>query len=369
MRDHSSLRDLLSDHTISAAPELCIREEDGTVQCLACANRCRIHDGKTGICCVRTNRAGELRVPGGYVAGLNIDPIEKKPFFHVFPGRDALSFGMLGCNFHCPFCQNWISSQVLKDPESAGKPHLIRAEHLANRAVEENTPVIVSTYNEPLITADWAAKVFERACENGLVCGFVSNGNATPEVIEFLRPFMQIYKVDLKCFDDDSYWKLGGKLKSVLDTISLLKEKGFWVEVVTLLVPGFNDSEQQLRGVAGFLAGISHDIPWHVTAFHPDYQMTDARPTRPSDIERAVTIGKEAGLRFIYSGNLPGSTGNLENTYCHSCGGLLIERRGFFILGNRMEGAHCPDCSALIPGMWEDNPPRKTSAAAPRRAW
>jgi len=369
MRNHSTLREVLAEHTIPAAPELVRRLEDSAIRCLACANRCRIPEGKTGICCVRTNRGGELRVPGGYVAGLNVDPIEKKPFFHVFPGRDALSFGMFGCNFHCPFCQNWISSQVLKDPESAGTPRVIRPEQLADQAVEQNAPVIVSTYNEPLITSDWAAKVFERACECGIVCGFVSNGNATPEVIEFLRPFMRLYKVDLKCFDDDSYRTLGGTLKTVLDTIALLKEKGFWVEIVTLLIPGFNDTDDQLRGIANFLAGLSHDIPWHVTAFHPDYHMTDTRATRPSDIERAVAFGREAGLRFMYAGNLPGSTGNLENTYCPSCNAPLIQRRGYFILENRMHGAHCPDCGALIPGLWEENPPRTAGgSAASRRA-
>jgi pyruvate formate lyase activating enzyme len=367
MKGHTSLRDVLADHTMFAAPQLFRRFEDGAVGCLACANRCRIPEGKTGICCVRSNRGGELRVPGGYVAGLNIDPIEKKPFFHVFPGRDALSFGMLGCNFHCPFCQNWISSQVLRDPESAGTPHPIRPEHLVDQAFERNVPVIVSTYNEPLITADWAARVFEKACEKRIVCGFVSNGNATPEVIEFLRPFMRLYKVDLKCFDDDKYRSLGGGLRNVLDSIALLKEKGFWVEVVTLLVPGFNDSDEQLRGIASFLAALSRDIPWHVTAFHPNYQMGDTRPTRPSDIERTVAFGREAGLRFIYSGNLPGSTGDLENTYCPSCKALLIQRRGYYILSNRMQGAHCPDCSALIPGLWEEKAPRAGGSSASLR--
>lgn len=359
MRDHSVLQDLLAEHTIPAAPELFIREDDGSVRCLACANRCRIQGGKTGICCVRANNGGELRVPGGYVAGLNVDPIEKKPFFHVLPGRHALSFGMLGCNFHCPFCQNWTSSQVVRDPESFGKPHAIRAGELVDIAVERECPVIVSTYNEPLITSDWAAKVFEHAREDGLTCGFVSNGHATPEVIEFLRPFMQIYKVDLKCFDDDAYRSVGGRLNSVLDTISLLKERGFWIEIVTLLIPGFNDSDESLRGMTQFIASLSHDIPWHVTAFHPDYQMRNSRSTNPADIERAVAFAKEAGLRFVYSGNLPGSTGNLENTYCFSCGGLLIERRGFSIFANRMRGAHCPDCGALVPGMWEEEPPHR----------
>jgi pyruvate formate lyase activating enzyme len=360
MNDHSGFRDLLFDHAIPAASELFIQTEDG-VQCLACANRCKIADGAEGACRMRFVRRGEFYVPGGYVAGLNVDPIEKKPFFNVLPGRDALSFGMLGCNFHCPFCQNWRSSQALKDPESMGSIHSIRPEHLADMAVEQNVPVIVSTYNEPLISADWSAKIFARAKENGILCGFVSNGCATPEAVNFIRPFVDIFKVDLKCFDTESYSKLGGNLKSVLETITTLKEKGVWVEIVTLLVPGFNDSEEQLRGMTSFISGLSRDIPWHVTAFHPDYMMNDARQTDAKDIERAAGFGKDAGLHFVYAGNLPGQTKGMENTYCPKCKNLLIERIGFKINSNRMRGAHCPDCDAVLPGMWEENPPKHAS--------
>lgn len=357
MPKQTSLRELLAENTIPAARELVRDEGEGVVRCLACANRCRIPEGKTGICCVRTNRGGELRVPGGYVAGLQVDPIEKKPFFHVYPGRDALSFGMLGCNFHCPFCQNWFSSQALKDDRSGGMPRKMDAESLVEIAVEQGAPVIVSTYNEPLITIDWAARVFESAFDRNLMCGLVSNGNATPEVIEFLRPAVKLYKVDLKCFNDDNYRKLGGRLDNICKTIELLKEKDFWVEVVTLVVPGFNDSDQELRSIAGFLAGVSPDIPWHVTAFHPDYKMTDVRRTTASDLERARRAGKDAGLKFVYSGNLPGGDG--ENTFCPQCGALLIERYGFFIHANRMQGEKCPECHATLPGVWEQDPPRK----------
>jgi len=360
MANEIGLRQMLAENTMAAAAALVVEEEDGAVRCLACAHRCHIAEGKTGICCIRSNQNGELRVPGGYVAGLQVDPIEKKPFFHVFPGRDALSFGMLGCNFHCPFCQNWISSQTLKDERSGGAVRRVGAEGLVAIAVEQGAPMVVSTYNEPLITADWAAQVFEKAREKGLVCGFVSNGNATPEVLAFLRPVMDLYKVDLKCFNDDNYRRCGGRLKTVLTTIASLKEMGFWVEVVTLVVPGFNDSSEELRAIAKFLAGVSPDIPWHVTAFHPDYQMTDARRTSPADLARAHEAGKEAGLHFVYSGNLPGSVGDGENTYCPSCGALLIERLGFVIKRNRMQGHQCPKCQATIPGVWEDSPPRRS---------
>lgn len=347
------MKQILAGNTIPAAPQLVRDEGEGVVRCLACANRCTIAEGKSGVCRVRTNRGGELRVPGGYVAGLQADPIEKKPFYHVFPGRDALSFGMLGCNLHCAFCQNWISSQVLKDERSTGMVREILPERLVAIASEQGAPAIVSTYNEPLITAEWAAKVFEKAREAGLVCGFVSNGNATPEAIEFLRPFLQICKVDLKCFDEAKYRELGGKLGAVRGTIELLKEKGVWVEVVTLVVPGFNDGNGELGAIAEFVAGVSRDIPWHVTAFRPAYKMMGPARTCASDLERAYQTGKAAGLRYVYAGNLPGSVGNRENTYCPQCGTLLVQRYGYHVQENRVADGACPECGATIPGLWE----------------
>jgi len=364
------LSELLHHRTMPAAPELVRQEEGGAVQCLACGNRCRIPEGESGTCRMRINRNGQLRVPAGYVAGLQVDPIEKKPFFHAFPGRDALSFGMIGCNLHCSFCQNWVSSQALKDDRAGAMPHLIAAEELTRRAVAQSAPVIVSTYNEPLITSDWAVEIFKHAREQGLVCGYVSNGNATPEVLEFIRPYVDLYKVDLKTFNDVNYRELGANLQNVLDSIIRLREMGFWVEVVTLVVPGFNDSDSELADLAGFLAGLSPDIPWHATAFHPDYKMTDRRRTSPDDLSRAYEAGKSAGLRYVYSGNLPGQTGERENTYCHACGALLIRRHGFYVLKNRMRANRCPDCDAEIPGVWEDTPPGQTiGSALPRALW
>jgi pyruvate formate lyase activating enzyme len=361
------LQETLERHTIPAAPEL-VDLEGEKVHCHACAFECRISEGRAGVCCVRTNREGMLKVPGGYVAGLQIDPIEKKPFFHVYPGREALSFGMLGCNFRCPFCQNWISSQVLKDERSMGAPRLIDAGCLAQVGVDNAAPAIVSTYNEPLITSDWSRLVFDEAKKRQLTCGYVSNGFATRRVMEFLRPVLDIMNVDLKCFDEDNYRKLGGRLKPVLDTIALLKELGIWVEVVTLVVPEFNSSEPELRAIANFIAGVSPDIPWHVTAFHPDYRMTDRGPTNASDIDRAYNAGKAAGLRYVYAGNKPGDPKGRENTYCHQCGSILIERHGFTVRDNRMEGNLCPECRTAIPGVWETAPPRHLSGPGmPRR--
>jgi pyruvate formate lyase activating enzyme len=362
------LNDLLYDKTIPAARELSIAEGGNAVRCVACGHRCLIREGKAGICRVRFNQGGELRVPGGYVAGLQVDPIEKKPFFHAYPGRDAMSFGMLGCDFHCGYCQNWVTSQALRDDDAVALPRMCSAEELVSLAVQHGAPVVVSTYNEPLITSDWAVKVFEKAREKGIECGYVSNGNATPEVLAYIRPFVSLYKVDLKSFDDKQYRKLGGVLKNVLDAIVRLKEMGFWVEIVTLVVPGFNDSDGELRAMARFIAGVSCDIPWHVTAFHPDYKMTEPPRTTIHELERAYAAGKEAGLHYVYPGNLPGLVGDRENTCCPTCGAALIRRHGFTVVENRMNGSACRECGTAIPGVWERHAPKRSVGSGIPRA-
>jgi pyruvate formate lyase activating enzyme len=324
------------------------------VRCFACGHRCVILDGHDGICRVRFNRGGTLFVPRGYVAGLQVDPIEKKPFFHAFPGAVALSFGMLGCDFHCGYCQNWLTSQALRDDAAIAPPRDIEPAEIVDIAKTHGAPVIVTTYNEPLITSEWAVEVFSLAKEAGIICGYVSNGNGTPECLKYIRPYVDLYKVDLKSFRDAEYRQLGGKLENVLRSIELLHEMGFWVEIVTLVVPGFNDSEEELRDMAKFLAGVSVDIPWHLTAFHQDYKMTENRNTAVGDLVRAAEIGKEAGLRYVYAGNLPGMVGDLENTRCWKCRALLIERWGYKILSYRLDDARgaCPDCGAAIAGFW-----------------
>ena len=362
------LRTLLAENTMPAAAELVRDEGEGVVRCVACAHRCRIAEGKAGVCRVRFNSSGQLRVPGGYVAGLQVDPIEKKPFYHVLPGTEALSFGMLGCDFHCSYCQNWISSQTLRDDEAVAAPRAAEAERIVELAVERGSPVMVSTYNEPLITADWAVEIFKLARPHGIRCGFVSNGNATPEVIEFIRPWVNLYKVDLKSYDDRNYRKLGGTLKAVLDTIARLKEQGFWVEVVTLVVPGFNDSDQELGDMARFLAGVSTEVPWHVTAFHPDYKMTGPPRTPASTLRKAWDIGRTAGLKFVYAGNLPGSVGDCENTYCPACSELLVQRYGFQVTANHVRAGHCPKCGTSVPGIWDEGSSAPTTGSRfPRR--
>jgi pyruvate formate lyase activating enzyme len=345
------LADLLARHTSEG--ELSETLEEGRVRCLACGHRCRIPPGREGVCRVRFNDDGVLRVPFGYVSGLQLDPIEKKPFFHALPGATALSFGMLGCDYHCSFCQNWLTSQTLRDPGAIAPVNEVTPEEIARIARERDARIVTATYNEPLITSEWAVAIFRRAKEEGLLCSYVSNGNATEEVLEYLRPWVSLYKVDLKGFRDRPYRKLGGTLERVLWTIRALHEKGFWVEVVTLVVPGHNDSEEELTDIARFLVSVSPDIPWHVTAFHPDYRMDDRSRTSVRTLLRAAEIGVEEGLRFVYAGNLPGAVESWENTHCPGCRTLLVERRGFFVGRNRITAeGRCPDCERVIPGVW-----------------
>ncbi|HYB72132.1 MAG TPA: AmmeMemoRadiSam system radical SAM enzyme [Candidatus Sulfotelmatobacter sp.] len=332
--------------------ELFERLPNGRVHCYACGHNCRISDGKPGVCKVRFNAGGRLMVPAGYVGALQCDPVEKKPFFHALPGAAALSFGMLGCDYHCGYCQNWLTSQALRDPEAVVRPRDVTAEELVQLAERAGARIVASTYNEPLITSEWAVEVFRPAKQRGLLTAYISNGNGTPGVLRYLRPWVDLYKVDLKGFNDPSYRKLGGVLQTVLDTICLLVELGFWVEVVTLCVPGFNDSNEELEAIARFLAGVSPDIPWHVTAFHQDYKMTDRENTPLRTLLRAAAIGREVGLRYVYAGNLPGLVGTHENTYCSGCRQLVIERYGFKVLGTALRDGACGSCARAIPGVW-----------------
>ncbi len=344
------LAEVLDRHT---RPATLVRNEYGKIRCLACGHRCLLGPGRRGVCKVRFNRDGELLAPHGYVTGLAVDPIEKKPFFHFLPGTDALTFGMLGCDFHCAYCQNWLTSQALRDKDATGRVQVTTPEQLVAAAHRSGARALVSSYNEPLITAEWATEVFEVASRAGLACAFVSNGNATPEALDLLEPRLTAYKVDLKTFQDQQYRRLGGALANVRRTIEDVHRRGIWIEVVTLLVPGFNNDAGELRELTAFLAGIDRDIPWHVTAFHPDYRMTEPRATRGTDLIAAAEIGAEAGLRHVYAGNRPGGTGEWENTKCSQCRETLIERRGFQALSNRIgpDGC-CPSCRASVPGRW-----------------
>ena len=260
---------------------------------------------------------------------------------------------MLGCDFHCGYCQNWLTSQALRDDSAGVMPTDVTPDDLVRLALRQGARMVGSSYNEPLITAEWALDVFKIARAAGLKTAFISNGNATPEVLDYIRPWTDCYKIDLKAMEDKRYRELGGVLQHVLDAVRMVHERGFWLEIVTLIVPGFNDDDAQLRCAAEYIATVSPEIPWHVTAFHKDYKMTDPDDTPAATLLRACEIGAAAGLKFIYAGNLPGRVGRWEHTWCPDCGDLLIERSGYVIKQQRIGvDGRCPSCHRRVPGVW-----------------
>lgn len=333
--------------------ELYEKLKEKKVKCLACSHYCVIFEGKRGICKVRFNRDGKLYVPYGYVAGLGNDPVEKKPLYHFLPGTNTMTFGMFGCNFHCPFCQNWLSSQVLKDKSAGHDFYLISSDEIVNLAIKYKSSSISSSYNEPAITIEWAKEIFKKAKGKGLKTACISNGYFSKEAIDYILPYLDAYKVDLKSFNDKNYRILGAKLHNVLNSIKYAKEKGLWIEIVTLLVPQFNDSEEEIRNIANFIKSLSPEIPWHITRFHPDYKMLDRNFTPYDSLLNAALIGKEEGLLYIYIGNIYGGfLSKWENTYCPSCGKEVIKRSGFKVYDIRIKDGSCEFCSFKIKGIW-----------------
>jgi pyruvate formate lyase activating enzyme len=351
---------LAGDEALSAITDPLVREAilyerlpDDAVRCYACGHECRIRAGARGICQVRYNSGGKLYAPWGYVSALNCDPIEKKPFNHVLPGTDVLTFGMLGCDMHCSYCQNWNISQALRNVEAGSEPQQVTPQEIVALAQRYGARGIASSYNEPLITTEWAMDVFKQAKAAGLACMYVSNGNATREALEYIRPFTDAYKIDLKSMRDANYRSLGAVLGNVLDGARMVHALGFWLEIVTLIVPGFNDSDDELRDAARFIKSLSPDVPWHVTAFHQDYRMRNPANTSARTLIRAAEIGYTEGLHYVYAGNLPGRAASYENTLCPGCGATLIERYGFRVKANRItQSGQCPLCHTAIAGIW-----------------
>jgi len=326
--------------------------ENGRVVCALCAHRCVIAAGGWGVCGVRENRAGTLVTHAyGEVVAANVDPIEKKPFYHFLPGTTSLSIAAAGCNFKCGFCQNWQISQLsAKDGETAGGQKLTPAE-IVRAAQARKCRSISYTYTEPTIFFEYAYDTARLAKAAGLTNTFVTNGFMTAEAVEAARPYLDAANVDLKAFRDETYKKTcKGRLQPVLDSIALMRRRGIWVEVTTLVVPGMNDGEDELRDIARFLAGVDRDIPWHLSRFHPDYEFTDRGATPLPLLRKAEVWGREAGLKFIYIGNVAGED---EVTYCPSCGTELIRRSGFSVLSNRVAGGLCPQCGTGIAGVFE----------------
>jgi len=325
--------------------------EDAKVRCKLCNHRCLIDEGKLGRCCVRKNIGGVLyALTYDKVCSANPDPIEKKPLFHFQPGTQSFSIATMGCNFRCEFCQNWqISQAAIEDGRIEGQA--ISPEQIVDAAVRSGCKSIAYTYTEPTVFMELCNDCGRLGKERGLANVFVSNGYETIEAIDFAVEWLDGINVDLKAFNEDYYRRLcKARLGPVLDTIRYIaKETKIWMEITTLLVPGENDSEDELKQLAEFIVeDAGADVPWHISRFYPQYKYLDSAATPISSLERAYEIGKEAGLHYIYFGNVPGAKG--ESTFCYKCGRMLIERAGYRIAANDVENGRCPDCGVEIAG-------------------
>lgn len=322
------------------------------VICALCAHHCRIKTGRRGRCGVRQHLDNTLyTLVYGELVAEHIDPIEKKPLFHVLPGTLSLSISTVGCNFTCKHCQNNSISQVTKLTPEELKGRKSSPEEIVANALRHGCRSISYTYVEPTVFYEFAYDICVLAKEEGLKNVFVSNGYLNAEAIRKIAPYLDAINIDLKSFSDDFYKEIcGARLQPVLDAIRLFKECGVWVEVTTLVIPGKNDSSEELTEIASFLVDVDPDIPWHVSAFYPTYKMTDRRPTPQATLARARKIGDECGLNYVYEGNVPGAGG--ENTRCASCGTEVINRHGFSVRNNRLRNGKCPSCDAHLPGVW-----------------
>jgi len=322
------------------------------VACKLCAHRCVLNEGQFGLCGVRQNVGGVLytHVYEEAIAA-HVDPIEKKPFFHFLPGSKSLSIATVGCNFRCPFCQNWeISQSRPSDGKSGLRSTRLAVKEVVRQAMLNDCQSVSYTYTEPTIFFEYAYDTARLAKESGLRNNFVTNGFMTGEALETIKPYLDAANVDLKFFREESYQKIcKARLQPVLESISKMRELGIWVEVTTLVIPGLNDSEEELRDIARFLASVDRDIPWHLSRFHPDYEYTQAPPTPVATLRKSREIGKAEGLNYVYLGNVWGEG---EDTHCPNCGQLLISREGFWVKSNLIKDGHCPKCGYKIAGVF-----------------
>jgi pyruvate formate lyase activating enzyme len=325
--------------------------EDNKVSCVLCHHNCQIAPSKFGVCAVRQNREGKLyTLVYGSVIAAHADPIEKKPLYHFLPGSKAFSIATIGCNFRCPFCQNWQISQASKGKDSMGEGQECAPEDIVQSAKKYGCQSISYTYTEPTIFFEFAYDTAKMAKDKGLFNNFVTNGYMRPEALETIRPYLDACNVDLKAFSEEFYREMcGAHLQPVLDSIRLMKEMGIWVELTTLLIPGRNDSKAELTRIARFIKELDPNIPWHVSRFHPDYRYTDSHATPVESLRLAYEIGKKEGLHFIYIGNI---LGEAEGTMCPQCHNLLIRRHGFYVSQIKIKEAKCPFCGTSIPGIF-----------------
>jgi len=328
------------------------KQSGAKVRCFLCSHRCLIADGKRGVCCVRENKEGTLySLVYEKLISANVDPIEKKPFFHFLPGSRAFSVAAPGCNFRCLHCQNHEISQLPRDKEII-MGEKVSGEEIVSLALKYNCASISYTYTEPTIFFEYAYDTAKIARTKGLKNNFVTNGYMTAEALDMIAPYLDGANVDLKSFSEAFYKKVcGARLKPVRESITKMHALGIWVEVTTLIIPTLNDAVGELREVARFLLSVSPAIPWHVSAFYPTYRMMDKPRTSPEIIRRAREIGLEEGLRYVYTGNIPGAEG--ENTSCYHCKKVLIRRHGYHIAENNITGGKCPHCGTLIEGVWQ----------------
>ncbi len=343
--------------------------EKEAIRCTACKIRCVVKPGGAGVCGVRQNQGGKLYLlVYGKASAVNIDPIEKKPLYHFLPGSEIFSIGTVGCNFACSFCQNWDLSQSARTL----RERLMKEKHIEDLSLEigrygyelppekvvaicrqRYIPSIAYTYNEPVIFFEYLHDTSTMARQYGIRTVFVSNGYESEEALDMAAGYLDAMNIDLKAFRDEFYRKIcKARLQPVLDTIQDVFRRGIWLEVTTLAVPGQNDSEGELRDIAAFIASVSKDIPWHISAFHPAYQMRDVPPTSRATLEKAYDIGKEEGLKYVYVGNI--TDGKRSATYCPNCGEALIRRRGYFPkISKTFQDGHCAHCATKIPGVWQ----------------
>lgn len=325
------------------------KNTDKSVDCNLCAHHCHIQPEKFGICNVRQNRAGTLYTHVyGEVIAASVDPIEKKPLYHVLPGSQSFSVATIGCNFKCGFCQNWQISQVGKNGiRSHGEA--MTPNEIVRQAKEHGCRTIAYTYTEPTIFFEYAYETAQIAHKNDIKNIFVTNGYMSKEAVELIAPYLDAANIDLKAFTDEFYGDLcKARLEPVLETIRNMKQKGIWIEITTLIVPEENDSESELRAIAHFIASVGTDIPWHISRFRPEYEYANSHATSLETLRHAKKIGDEAGLQYVYMGNvIEGNT-----TVCHVCGRELIERVGFEITSNNVANGLCSFCQSRISGIW-----------------
>jgi pyruvate formate lyase activating enzyme len=323
--------------------------EGDKVSCFLCSHHCHISDGRFGICSVRENKGGILYTHAyGELIAQNIDPIEKKPLYHFFPSSRSFSIAAIGCNFQCGFCQNWQISQVKEAGALGLRPQEVKPEEVVRQAKRSASMSISYTYTEPTIFFEYAYEIGQVAKKEGLYNVFVTNGYMTKEMIQMIHPYLDAANIDLKSLSEDYYREIcKGKLGPVLKSIEMMKKLNIWIEITTLVVPGQNDSEEELRKIASFIAGIDCSIPWHISRFYPQYKMEDLESTPMKVLHRAYDIGKEAGLRYVYLGNV----GDGNHTYCPQCNDLLIERLGYSIKEYKIREGRCLHCKSPIDGI------------------